>query len=123
MKEAKYIFSFALVSLIVLCSILSAVSYAKSENFCIVFWGSIILIASLLICITVCICNENDSKRKIEKLKLEKLNNFFELLQRTNSFDVIETYDETDKTKTITKQNQLLANFVKDISKIIFELE
>lgn len=123
MKEAKYIFSFVLVSLIVLCSILSAVSYAKSENFCIVFWGSIILIAILLICITVCICNENDSKRKLEELKLEKLNNFFEMLQRTNSFDVIEKYDETDKTKTITKQNQLLANFVKDISKIIFEFE
>lgn len=45
------------------------------------------------------------------------------MLQRTNSFDVIEKYDETDKTKTITKQNQLLANFVKDISKIIIELE
>lgn len=122
MKSVKLIFGLTLFISIVLCSLLVAAETIRDKNFCSVFWGSLLLLIVILICFTICICKEKDTKYEIEKLKLEKLDKLTGCFQLDGNFDSVEVIDEKEQTKTITQKNQILANQLKSIASLILEL-
>ncbi len=77
MKEVKVTFAFVLFAVIALCSFLIATAYSDDKEFLHVFWGSVILVAAILICFSICVCKEKDTEVEMLERKMEKLDNHF----------------------------------------------